>query len=103
MFDWVNTLVDNTKAFFKRSWSIFLARMEIVTGFVVGVVAAIDWSDLANIDFNAGFSNNQMFWFAIGLTIKGIVSEIGRRANTVVTTRDQLVPANLADKVQVKK
>ena len=39
------------------------------------------------------------------LILKGIVSELGRRAGTVVTTNDQLVPANIAEtkKIAVKK
>lgn len=99
------TFVDNVKAFFKKSWSIFLARLEIFTGFIIGVVGAIDWAGFANIDFDAGFTNNQLFWFSIGLVIKGVVSEVGRRSGTVVTTNDQLVPVNIAEKakVEVKK
>jgi hypothetical protein len=101
----LRSIVDNVKAFFKRSWSIFLARAEIVTGFVIGVVGAIDWSGFANIDFDAGFTNNQLFWFAIGLVLKGIVSEVGRRSGTVVSTRDQLIPVNIAESkdIPVKK
>lgn len=99
------TFVDNVKAFFKKSWSIFLARLEIFTGFIIGVVGAIDWAGFANIDFDTGFTNNQLFWFSIGLVIKGVVSEVGRRSGTVVTTNDQLVPVNIAEKakVEVKK
>lgn len=98
----MSQLFDNVKAFFKRSWSIFLARLEIIAGFVIGAVGAIDWSGLANIDFNAGFTNSQLFWFAFGLVVKGVVSEVGRRAGTVVTTTDQLVPANIAKKAKVE-
>jgi len=90
------SFVDRVKAFFKRSWSIFLARIEIFTGFIIGVVGAIDWAGFANIDFDAGFTNNQLFWFSIGLVIKGVISEIGRRSGTVTTTNDQLVPVNVA-------
>lgn len=106
MFNWINTAWDSTKAFFNRSWSILLARLEILSGFILGVVAAIDWTDLGNIDFNAGFSNNQITWMAIGLVIKGIVSEIGRRAGTVTTAvTNQLVAVDVAQKadLEVKK
>lgn len=94
-------MFDKIKAFFNKSWSIFLARMEILAGFIVGVIGLIDWASLANIDFDAGFSNNQMFWFAIGLVIKGVVGEIGRRQNTV-TVDAQLVPANLKKEAEKK-
>lgn len=99
-----NFLTD-VKAFFKRSWSIFLARLEIFTGFIIGVIGAIDWSGFASIDFDAGFSNNQLFWMSIGLVVKGIVSEIGRRSGTVETKTSQLIPVNIAEKndIPVKK
>ncbi len=97
-----NSLITNVKAFFKRSWSIFLARLEIFTGFIIGVVGAIDWSGFANINFDAGFTNNQLFWFALGLIVKGIVSEVGRRSGTVTATNDQLVPANLVKKAKIE-
>lgn len=101
----LQSIVDKVKAFFKRSWSIFLARAEIFSGFIIGVIGAIDWAGFANIDFDAGFSNNQLFWFSIGLVVKGIISEVGRRSGTVVATNDQLVPANIAAKadIEIKK
>lgn len=97
-----SNILDNVKAFFKRSWSIFIARAELFTGFIIGVVGSIDWAGFANIDFGAGFSRNQTMWIAIGLVIKGIVSEIGRRAGTVETVTSQLVPVNIAEKADVK-
>ena len=96
------TIINKVKSFFNHAWSIFLARLEIFTGFIIGVVGAIDWSGLASIDFNAGFSNDQLFWFSFGLIIKGVISEIGRRSGTVVTTNDQLVPANIAKKAKIE-
>lgn len=96
--------IDNVKAFFKRSWSIFLARLEIFTGFIIGVISAIDWSGFANIDLGAGFSTQQAAWFAAGLIIKGIVSEIGRRSGTVETTKAILIPKSVVDKtVEIKQ
>lgn len=96
------TMIDKVKAWFNNAWSIVIARAEIFAGFVIGVVGAIDWAGFANIDFDAGFTNNQLFWFSIGLVIKGIVSEVGRRSGTVVTTQDQLVPVNVAKKADLE-
>lgn len=95
---------DNVKAWFKRSESIFLARLEVFTGFLLGVVGAIDWSGLANMDY-IGLSKNQILTLAGIFILKGVIAEIGRRRGTVVTTEDQLVPVNIAKKakVEVKK
>lgn len=98
----LRSIVNSVKGWFNNAWSIFLARLEIFTGFVLGVVAAIDWSNLASIDFDAGFSNNQITWIAIGLVIKGIVSEIGRRSGTVTAANGQLIPTNIAKKADIK-
>jgi len=92
-------VLSKLKALFNKSWSIFLARLEVFTGFILGVIALIDWSSLATIDFDAGFSNTQMFWFAIGLVIKGIISEVGRRAGTT-PVNNQLVPTNIAEELK---
>ncbi len=92
----------DVKRFFNWSWSIFLARLELVAGFIVGAVGAIDWSGFANIDFGAGFSRNQTIWIAVGLIIKGIISEIGRRQGTVTTVNDQLVAENIAKKAKIE-
>lgn len=92
----------NIKAFFKRSWSIFLARLEIFTGFIIGAVGAIDWAGFANIDFGSGFSKNQTMWIAIGLVIKGIVSEIGRRTGTIETKNSTLIPTSIIEKTEIE-
>lgn len=98
----LRSIVDKVKGWFKHAWSIFIARAEVFTGFVIGVISAVDWAGFANIDFDAGFTNNQLMWISIGLVIKGVVSEIGRRSGTVTTTTDQLVPVNLAKKAKVE-
>lgn len=101
----LRSIVDKVKGWFKHAWSIFIARAEVFVGFIIGVVGAVDWAGYASFDFGAGFSHNQLFWFSIGLVIKGIVSEVGRRSGTVTTTTDQLVPVNLVKKakLEVKK
>lgn len=84
---------NNIKTWFKKSETIFLARLEIFTGFILGVVGAIDWAGLVNMDV-IGLSKNQLLLFAGVFVLKGVIAEIGRRRNTV-TINDQLVPANL--------
>ena len=90
------------KQWFNYSWSIFLARLEMLSGFLLGVVGGIDWDALANLSWgDAIYSKNNLIFAAI-LLIKGIVSEIGRRAGTVTAMNSQLVAANIADKAKIK-
>src|SRR5687768_5353051 len=98
----LRSIVDKVKSWFNYAWSIFLARLDVVSGFIIGVIGAIDWAGFASIDFDAGFSHNQMFWISIGLVIRGIVAEVGRRSGTVTTTAGQLVPENIAKKADIE-
>lgn len=95
-------VIDKVKGWFNNAWSIVLARAEIFAGFVIGVVGAIDWAGFANIDFDAGFTHNQLFWFSIGLVVKGIVSEVGRRSGTVTAASGTLVPESIAKKAKIE-
>lgn len=90
------------KAFFNKSWSIFIARMEVLSGIILGALGAIDWTALINLDFKDGIYNKNTMIVAGLLVVKGIVSEIGRRAGTVTTVTDQLVPVNIAKKAKVE-
>lgn len=93
--------LDDVKAFFSRSWSIFIARLEVFTGFLLGVLGGIDWTALTTLNWvDAVYSKTNLIFAAI-LIIKGIISEIGRRAGTVTTTTDQLVPVNIAEKADL--
>lgn len=96
------SIVDKVKAFFVKSWSIFIARMEVFAGFLLGVFGGIDWTALTTLNWTDAIYNKNNLIFAAILIIKGIVSEVGRRAGTVVTTADQLVPVNIAKKAKVE-
>jgi hypothetical protein len=105
LFDTTKKIWADIKAWFNYSWSIFIARIEILSGILVGAFASIDWASILTLNFqDAIYSKNNIILAAI-LIIKGIVSEIGRRAGTAVTVSDQLVPANIAaeKKIKVKK
>jgi hypothetical protein len=95
------SIVNSVKAFFIRSWSIFIARLEVLTGILVGAVGGLDWTALMNLDFKDAISSKNSLIIAGIIVVKGIVSEIGRRAGTVVTSANQLVPANIAAKAGV--
>lgn len=89
------------KAWFNYSWSIFIARMEVLTGILVGVFGGLDWYALTQLDWSQGFKSTGTMIVAALLVIKGIVSEVGRRSGTVTTTTDQLVAVNVAEKAKM--
>lgn len=92
---------DDVKAWFNRSWSIFIARMEVLVGFLIGVFGGIDWAALTQLNwYDAVYSKTNLLVAAL-IIIKGIVSEMGRRAGTVVVATDQLVATNIAEKAKL--
>lgn len=96
---------NDVKGWFNKSWSIFIARMEVLTGFLIGVFGGIDWTAIANLNwYDAIYSKTNLLVAAL-IIIKGIVSEMGRRSGTVVSAKDQLIPANIAEekKIPLKK
>lgn len=100
-----NTIWTDIKAWFNYSWSIFIARLEVLTGILVGTLGGLDWYSLTNLDWSQGISNKTNLIVAALLIIKGLVSEIGRRSGTVTSASDQLVPINIAEtkKIPLKK
>jgi len=97
----VSNLWTDIKAWFNKSWSIFIARMEVLVGFIIGAVGGIDWSALVNLNwYDAVYSKTNLLVAAL-IIIKGIVSEMGRRAGTVVAANSQLVPVNIAEKAEI--
>lgn len=97
----LKTFWADTKAWFNKSWSIFIARMEVLVGFIVGAVGGIDWSALVNLNwYDAVYSKTNLLVAAL-IIIKGVVSEMARRSGTVVISTDQLVPVNVAEKADL--
>lgn len=89
------------KAWFNYSWSVFIARMEVLSGILVGIFGGIDWTALTQLDWSQGIKSTGTIIVATLLIIKGIVSEIGRRAGTVTTSTDQIVATNIAEKAKL--
>ena len=73
---------DNTKLFFKRSETIFYARLQIVAGFFLAVFGAIDWTQ---VTVNLEDSKHSLM-LAGGLIINGIITEALRRRNATLPT-----------------
>ena len=89
------------KKWFNYSWSVLIARLEVLAGILVGALSGIDWTAIMSLDFkDSVYSKNNIILAAI-LIIKGIVSEVGRRAGTVTASNSQLVPANIAEKADI--
>jgi len=71
--------------FFRYSHSILVARLTMLSGFIVAVLGAIDWSPLLSLNIDTGFTKNQVIWLGIITFVKGVFDEIARRAKGTVT------------------
>lgn len=78
---------DEVKAFFKYSETIFLARLDMLSGLVLATLGSLDYTDFTSIDFSVA-SAKQVTWLGIGIFIKGIVSEFVRRRNATFKSKD---------------
>lgn len=71
---------EEIKSFFHYSITIFLARLTAFTGLVTAVIGSVDWSPVfSGLGVDTGFSWKQTTWLGIGIFVKGIIDELGRR------------------------
>lgn len=89
------------KQWFNYSWSILIARLEILTGFLIGALGGIDWTAITSLNWTDALANKNNLIVAGLLILKGVISEIGRRAGTVTTANSQLVATNIAEKAKL--
>lgn len=99
MFNSIKTAWDKVKAFFAYSWSILLARSEVLVGAVVVAVTQFDLSRILG-GITTGLTWGQGMTIGGLLLIKGVISELGRRAGTVTLSDGQLIPADIAAKAE---
>lgn len=92
---------NKVKAWFNYSWSIFIARAEVLAGILVGAFTGIDWVSIMALDFRDSIYSKNNIILAVFLVLKGVISEIGRRSGTVTSTQDQLIPVNVAVKADI--
>lgn len=71
----------DVKAWFKNSETIFLSRLDVVVGFVIAAVGAMDWSPLLSLDISTGFSTTQLLSIGGMIILRGVIGEIARRRN----------------------
>lgn len=72
---------DNIKAWFKRSETILIARLEILVGFMLAAVQGMDWSALMSLDFTNSVSSKEFLSIGGLVIAKGLISEWARRRN----------------------
>lgn len=81
------TWFQHTKAWFKYSETILLARIEVSVGFLAIVFASMDWSPLFGL---TNFDTKQVVYLG-GLSVfKGLVTEWARRhRDPVINAEDK--------------
>jgi hypothetical protein len=94
-------LLDNTKAWFKHSETILLARIEAFTGLVIGGISAMDWSPLLNLGVDTAMSLKQGVYLGSIMFVKGIVTEWVRRRNTIEVD-SKLIPTDIVKEVKTE-
>ncbi len=92
------TAWEHVKAFFKYSETILLARIELVTGFITGVIGLMDWSPLMSMDLSVGFTKDQVLSLAGMMIVKGVLAEYLRRRNTVLVSDGTVMVSNAVEK-----
>lgn len=85
------------KAWFNYSWSIAIARLEMISGVIVGALVAFPWDNIAT-GISGGWNWTQGALIGGTLFIKGLISEVGRRSGTVTLSDGQLMPADVSER-----
>ena len=73
------SLWSSTKAFFKHSTTILVARATWLTGLVTAAMGLMNWGPLLSINLDTGLSRNQVFWIGSTVFLQGLVTELARR------------------------
>lgn len=93
MLQTINDTWTGIKAWFKHSETLFLARAELITGFVIASVSAMDWSPLLSLGVDTGFTWKQGVTIGSISVVKGLITELARRRNTQ-EIGDRLIPTD---------
>lgn len=83
MLNKIKSIYQSIKDWFKSSETIFLARLETLSGVVLGGAAGIDWTSLMAMDWSKVLTGDKTVWLtAGGMFIHGLILEIARRRNS---------------------
>lgn len=96
----LNEAWSGIKAWFKHSETILLARIELISGFVITAVSAMDWSPLLSMGVDTGFTWKQGMVLGSITLAKGLITELARRRNTQ-QIGDRLIPTDVVIKEAV--
>lgn len=104
-----NETWEGVKAWFSHAESIFLARLEVFIGVIVGAVGAFDWSPLISMGMGTSFTKGQAMFLGGIMAVKGLAAEFLRRRNdpllkleTVPETAEVVAAKQAVAKVAVK-
>jgi len=78
------TPYESVRAFFLNSETIFLARVQILLGFLSTAVVGMNFSPLLALGVDTGFTNKQVYLIGSIVVISGLSTELARRINTTV-------------------
>ena len=67
------------KQFFSYSETIFLARLEVILGFLLAALSSVDWSPLFAAGSSPNFNWKTGLTLGIILIIRGLILEWARR------------------------
>ena len=73
------SFLQSTRAWFKNSETILVARVTTLFGFLVAAGGALDWSPLLSLNFGSGFSDRQLIAIGTMVFAQGILVEAARR------------------------
>lgn len=71
-------IFDKVSSWFKDSLTIFAARMTVLAGFILAALTAVDWTQIAQLNFADGISKGEMIEAAKFIAL-GVMFEITRR------------------------
>lgn len=75
-------MLQKIKDFYKRSESIFLARLQVFVGFVIASVGVMDWSPLwSTVGTGTDFNWKQLGTIGAIVIANGVLFEYARRRN----------------------
>lgn len=61
--------------------SIFMARMEAFSGFLIAVFGGLDWGPIISLDFTTPIKSTALLSLGVAMGLKSVIAEVVRRAN----------------------
>ena len=105
----IKTSWEKLKVWFKRSETIFLARMTAIVGFVTAAVGQFDWAPLWSfLSTGTEFTSKQLLWIGVSIAGYGLTMEIARRRGTkeidgnLIPTAASVTPVKIKTKTPKK-